>query len=134
MCKGISRLSLSGEAGSHETTPFFYAAPADVARDEEFYQLKAIFYFHLNVFEEIFLTTEGAGGLIAEQFERAGWNQYIFRKMRQPLMREVFDREAEQIYPGAFTKFIRNNWEQIQKPPPQGPFCVIHRRNAPCLA
>ncbi len=105
----------------HRTTPFFYADPP-VPRDKCYYQMKAMVYFHLNVFEEIFLTTEGAGGWIARQFERAGWDEYIFRKMRHPLIREVFDREAEQIYPGNFTKFIRKNWEQVLKPPPDGPF------------
>jgi len=105
----------------HRTTPFFYAAPTDIARDEEFYQLKAMVYFHLNVFEEIFLTTEGAG-VIAKQFERPGWNEYIFRKMRHPLIREVFDREAEKIYSGEFTKFIKKHRNQIEEAPDPGPF------------
>jgi hypothetical protein len=97
------------------TLPFFYADPALVPRNEDYYQLKALVYFHLNVFEEIVLTTSRSGW-IAKQFERHGWDEYIVRKMRHPLMREVFDREASQIYDGQFRLFIEKNRARIEQP------------------
>lgn len=97
------------------TQPFFYADPSVIPRTKDFYQLKALVYFHLNVFEEIFLTTEGSGW-IARQFERSDWDSYILRKMRHPLIREVFNREARLIYPGKFREFIERNRKSIEKP------------------
>jgi hypothetical protein len=94
---------------------FFYADSTTVPRNDEYYQLKAMVYFHLNVFEEIYLTTESSKA-IAKQFEREGWDEYIFRKMRHPLVREVFDREADQIFTGKFRDFIRANRQRIEGP------------------
>jgi hypothetical protein len=42
--------------------------------------------------------------------------------MRHPLIREVFDREAEQIYSGEFTKFIEKHRKQIEEAAASGPF------------
>ncbi|OOG51786.1 hypothetical protein [Polaromonas sp. C04] len=105
----------------HRTSPYFYADPSVVPRTKDFYQLKALVYFHLNVFEEIFLTTSRSGW-IARQFEQEGWDEYIFRKMRHPLLREVFDREAKQIYPGKFRDFVQRNHHQIEETPDPNAF------------
>jgi len=97
------------------TSAFFYADSSIVPRDAQYYQLKAIVYFYLDVFEEIYLTTERSR-VIAKQFEQEGWNKYIFRKMRHPLVREIFDKEADQIYSGKFNKFICKNRAEIEQP------------------
>ena len=95
--------------------PYFYAPVAVVPRDDEYYQLKALVYFHLNVFEEIFLTTSRSVWT-ARQFERAGWEQYIIRKLRHPLMREVLKKEGDLIYAGAFLAFVNKHGDEIKKP------------------
>ena len=96
-------------------TPYFYADPTDVKRDADYYKLKAMVYFHLNVFEEIYLTTEGSVWIF-NQFEREGRDKYIFRKMRHPLVREIFLKEAKEIYPGKFTEFIYAHEDELKKP------------------
>jgi hypothetical protein len=98
----------------NRATPYFYADPP-LQRTPEFYQLKALVYFHLNVFEELFVTTNRSRW-IAKQFEREGWNEYIIRKMRHPLIREVFDRESAQIYAGSFRVFVEANRSRIRQP------------------
>lgn len=98
----------------NRASPYFYADPP-LDRNDKFHQLKALVYFHLNVFEEIFVTTNRSRW-IAKQFEREGWNDYIIRKMRHPLIREVFDRESAQIYAGSFRVFVEANRSRIEEP------------------
>ena len=99
------------------TPPYFYADSSVIPRTKEFYELKALVYFQLNIFEEIFLTTTRSWW-IAKHFEREGWIEYIFRKMRHPLIREVFDWEAKQVDAGAFSgefrKFVMSNRARIE--------------------
>jgi hypothetical protein len=97
-------------------TPYFYAPPLKVPRDDDYYQLKTFVYFHLSVFEEMYQTTRRSRW-VAKQFESEGWDQYIFEKLRHPLMKEVFDREAQRLYSGAFREFIEANRSEISKPP-----------------
>ena len=97
------------------STPYFYADPKEVPRTKEFYQLKTFVYFHLSVFEEIYQTTRRSTW-IAKQFESEGWDEYIFVKMRHPLMKEVFNREATQLYSGKFREFIEQNRARFQGP------------------
>lgn len=105
----------------NRTTPYFYADQTSVKRDKDFYQLKSFVYFHLSVFEEIYQSTSRSGW-VAKQFESEGWNEYIFRKMRHPLMREVFDKESKQIYSGKFREFIEKNRAKIEEPPDQNAY------------
>jgi hypothetical protein len=97
-------------------TPYFYAPSSEVPRNDDYYQLKTFVYFHLNVFEEMYQTTRRSSW-VAKQFESEGWDQYIFEKLRHPLMKEVFNREAHRIYSGAFLQFIKANRAEIGKPP-----------------
>ena len=83
------------------STPYFYADPKEVPRTKEFHQLKTFVYFHLSVFEEIYQTTRRSTW-IAKQFESEGWDEYIFVKMRHPLMKEVFNREATHSIQASF--------------------------------
>jgi hypothetical protein len=100
----------------HRTTPYFYADPATVPRTADFYQLKTFVYFHLSVFEEIHQTTRRSAS-VAKQFESEGWDEYMFRKLRHPLMKEVFDRESKQLYSGKFREFVEAHRANIDEPP-----------------
>jgi hypothetical protein len=97
-------------------TLYFYAPPTEVPRNDDYYQLKTFVYFHLSVFEEMYQTTRRSSW-VAKQFESEGWDQYIFEKLRHPLMKEVFDREALRLYSGAFREFIEVHRSEISKPP-----------------
>jgi hypothetical protein len=108
-------------AEAHRTEPYFYNNPTPVFRDKHFYQLKALIYLHLNVFEEIILTTRHSG-FIARLFEQPGWHEYIIRKMRHPLLREVFYNEADIIYRGDFQKFVEKHRARIDEAPDDGIF------------
>lgn len=101
-------------AQASRASPYFYADPP-LERSDQFYQLKALVYFQLNVFEEMFVTMNRSRW-IAGQFEREGWNEYIIRKLRHPLIREVFDRESAQIYAGSFRGFVEANRSRIEEP------------------
>jgi len=97
-------------------TSYFYAPPAEVPRCDDYYQLKTFVYFHLSVFEEMYQTTRRSSW-VAKQFESEGWDQYIFEKLRHPLLKEVFDREGRRLYSGAFREFVEANRSEINKPP-----------------
>lgn len=97
-------------------TPYFYASESDVQRTDDYYQLKTFIYFHLSMFEEMFQTTRRSSW-VAKQFESEGWDQYIFEKLRHPLMKEVFDRESQLLYSGKFREFIEANRVEIDKAP-----------------
>jgi len=97
-------------------TSYFYAPSAEVPRSDDYYQLKTFVYFQLSVFEEMYQTTRRSSW-VAKQFESEGWDQYIFEKLRHPLLKEVLDREGQRLYSGAFREFIEANRSEISKPP-----------------
>ena len=84
---------------------FFYEPEAIVPRDPMYFRLKAFTYYWLNYFEEIYLALQDKS--VSKQIEGEGWLDYIQQKMRHPLLREVFDREADRIYKGKFADYIR---------------------------
>jgi len=102
-------------------SPYFYASESDVPRTDEYYQLKTFVYFHLSMFEEIFQTTRRSSW-VSKQFESEGWDKYIFEKLRHPLMKEVFDREHELMYPGKFSEFVQSNRTEIDQEPNRNAF------------
>lgn len=99
----------------HRKPPYFYAPASVVPRTKDYYQLKTFVYFHLSMFEEIYQTTRRASW-VARQFESDGWDEYIFLKLRHPLMKEVFDREGQRLYSGKFRDFIEANRARFQGP------------------
>jgi hypothetical protein len=101
--------------------PYFYAPTSEVARTKEYYQLKTYVYFHLSMFEEMFQTTRRSSW-VAKQFESQDWDQYIFEKLRHPLMKEVFDREGQRLYSGKFREFVEANRAEINKQPDPNAF------------
>lgn len=96
------------------TDAFFYAPETVVPRDAMYFRLKAFTYFWMNFVEEVFLALQDKA--VSDQIEGEGWLDYIVQKMRHPLLREVFDREADRIYKGKFADYIRSKSAEINQP------------------
>jgi hypothetical protein len=99
-------------AEARRQNPYF--SDLTVKREARYFRLKSIVYFHLNIFEEIYLAT--LDRRMNAQFEGEHWQSYILGKMRHALIKEVFRREGYRIYKGKFSEFIAAHSKDIDLP------------------
>ncbi len=94
------------------SAPFFVAG---TTHDELYFQVKGAIYYQLNYFDEIFTVVKGDSHL-EEAFELEDWENYIVKKMRHPLFKEVFNRESS-IWGTKFRAFVERNAAKINEAP-----------------
>ena len=78
-------------------------------------KLKSFIYWHLNFFDEIMLTVRGDRRL-EEVTEFHDWKDFILKKMRHPLFREVYE-EDKKIFGDKLRRFLDDNWMDILAQP-----------------
>lgn len=91
--------------------PFF---TQEVEHDDMYFRVKTFVYLHLNFYDELISIVEGNKPL-EKAIEFKDWKEYIIRKMRHPLFRELFDRESP-IWGKKFRAFIEANRPRIMEP------------------
>lgn len=78
---------------------------------EQFFRIKTFVYLQLNLWDEIFTVVAGNKRL-EKVFEFEDWKTYIVKKMRHPLIREVFDRESS-IWGMKIRQFVETQRTEI---------------------
>lgn len=96
------------------TDAFFYAPESVVPRDVMYVKLKAFAYFILNWHEEIFLILQHKS--YSAEIQGQLWLDCIIQRMSHPLLREVFNKEADRIYTTKFANYIRSRAKEIHQP------------------
>jgi len=99
---------------SQRTEPYFSAPEEQVKRDSDYVKLKAFTYYLLDFNEEIYLVLQDKS--ISDQVQGKVWIDFIIKRMRHPLLRELFGQEGEHTYRGKFADFIEKNKDEINKP------------------
>jgi hypothetical protein len=76
----------------HERTTAYFSE--DTYHDEFYFQLKSLIYAHFNFFDEILCLTSD-DKILSDASEIGDWKEFIKRKMKHPLFRELFLKEKE---------------------------------------
>lgn len=88
----------------HRQTSYFALAPAAGLDARRYQQLRAYTHYRLNLYEEVFLATQG---LVARHTPRGkAWRTYLDDSMRHSLVRELFDQAPHQ-FNASFVRFVR---------------------------
>jgi hypothetical protein len=91
--------------------PGFFSS--DTPHDELYFQVKTFIYYQLNCMDEMFCTVEGNKAL-EKAFEFNDWKEYIIRKLRHPLLKELFTRERSS-WGKKFQDFFDKNLSRINE-------------------
>lgn len=96
---------------SDRRTPYFVQ---DTPHDDAYFQVKTFVYTQINLFDEIFSVVEGNRRL-EKAFEFSTWKDYMIRRLRHPLFRELLDGEGS-IWGNKFREFIDSNRHALFEP------------------
>jgi len=82
--------------------------------DEQYFQVKTFLYTQLNLCDEIVSVVEG-DTLLERTFEFAQWKDYMTKRLRHPLFRELIDREGS-IWGPKFNRFVESIRAKLLEP------------------
>ncbi len=111
---------------SHRPTLDYFATgyPQNGACPDDYFKIKGIVYFYLNLFDEIF-NTYGNSFAVDTQQIWASWQHWIFERLKHPLIKElalkrcalqeehgVLRKTGPSVFTDRFVDFISENYEK----------------------
>ena len=87
-------------------TPYFAYPASSGEAGKRYQQLRAYTYFRLNLYEEVFVATQG----LFVRFSGRGdaWGKYLRDRMAHALVRELFEQDTQQ-FNARFVRFVRQS-------------------------